>query len=485
MSATGVWGWVRERKLAVLLSVVCAAVSVTLAIPLLKEEPMPEIRISAGPSSTRRHQLAQYFCEQAATNNLAFKLTANAGSEACLELLKKNQLDAAIVSNGVVVPNDDDIMVVGAAQVEAVHILVRKEMSEAGPLSKTIRGKRVNLGERGSTEWLLARDFLSFARLRICTDAMPGDVYPTEYSKHELVRMSEEILAANGATKQQLINELPDALILLASMPSPIVQLLVEAADYRLMPLPAARAFLLDNIQDSKAQTTLIHRQFLEPTKILSYSYIEGGGVPQTDCETIGVRLLLVARKGLPESTVKQLAKSLFEGEFANRIRPQSPRELATPYAIHPGAIAYLDRDKPLGLNKVFDWVSKAFSYFGVFSAGALSLYSLLKRRKARKPTDYFAEIRNVENIAAVSPAQAGPDSQSKKLVQDIDERLLKLRNDLIEDICAGHMKSDQTISNILLMLQDARSTIAAREREMVAPAESSLGVYQPQKKAA
>jgi TRAP-type uncharacterized transport system substrate-binding protein len=485
MSANGIWSWVRERKLAVLLSLGCAAVSLALAIPLLKETKTPEVRMSAGPTSTRRHQLAEYFCEQAAANNVTVKLTANAGSEVCLEQLKSNQLDAAIVNNGVVVPDDDDIMVVGAVQLEAVHVLVRKQIAEAGPLNKSIRGKHVNLGERGSTEWLLARDFLGFARLRLCTDATPGDVYPTEYTKTELVQMSEEILQAQGTNKEKLINELPDVLIILASMPSPIVQLLVEAADYRLMPLPATRAFLLDNIQDSKAQTTLIHRQFLEPTTILSQSYVEGGGIPATDCETIGVRLLVVARKGLPESTVKQLTQTLFEGEFATRIQPVSPRDVATPYAIHPGAVAYLDRDKPLALNKVLEWVSKGFSFFGAFSAGALSFYSLMKRRKARKPTDYFAEIRNVENIAAITDADAGTAGQSQKLAKELNERLLKLRNELIEDICEGRMKSDQAISNIIMMLKDARSNIAARERETLTSETSTLGIYQPQKKAA
>jgi TRAP-type uncharacterized transport system substrate-binding protein len=483
MSANGIWVWVRERKLAVLLSVVSATVCAALAIPLLNEEQTPEIRLSAGPTATRRHQLAEYFCDQAATHKLAFKLVANAGSEVSLEQLKTKQLDAAIVSNGVVVPDDDDIMVVGAVQLEAVHVLVRKELAD-GPLRNNIRGKRVNLGERGSTEWLLARDFLSFARLRLCSDTSPGDVYPTEYTKHELIRMSEEILGANGAAKEELIKELPDVLILLASMPSPIVSLLVEAADYRLMPLPAARAYLLDNIQDSKAHKTLIHRQFLEPTTILTQSYAEGGGIPQTDCETIGVRLLVVARKDLPERTVKLLAQSLFEGEFANRIRPLSPRELATPYAIHPGAVAYLDRDKPLALNRVLEWVSKAFSYFGAFSAGALSLYSLLKRRKARKPTDYFAEIRKVENLTTITEGETGAAGQMQQTKQ-LKERLFKLRNELIEDICEGRIKSDQTISNIIMMLTDARNSIAACERDAVTTAESSFGIYQPQQKAA
>lgn len=207
------------------------------------------------------------------------------------------------------------------------------------------------------------------------------------------------------------------------------------------------------------------------------------GGLPQTDCATIGVRLLLVARRDLPESTVKHLSQALFEGEFANRIQPISPRELATPYAIHDGTVAYLDRDKPLAFNKVIEWASKGFSFFGAFSAGALSLYSLMKRRKARKPTDYFAEIRNVENVTAVDAVM--PASQMHQQAKELNERLVKLRNELIEDICEGRLKSDQMISNIIMMLTDARSNIAARERESIASEGNTIELYPQHKKAA
>lgn len=484
MSANNFWGRIRERKWAVLVSVACAGLCAALGLPLLRESKIPEVRLSAGPAATRRHQLAEYFCEQARANKLSLKLVANAGTEVCLEQLKSGELDAAIVSNGVVVPNDDDIMVLGAVQMESVHVLVRKELAEAGPLRQTIRGKRVNLGERGSAEWLLARDFLHFARLTPCTDTTPGDVYPTEYTTTELVQLSQEIIDATGPRKAKLISELPDVFLILASLPSAQVRMLVEAADYRLMPMPATRAYLLDNIQESKAQTTMLHRQFFEPAKILAYSYIEGGGIPQTDCDTVGVRLLVVARRGLAEHTVKHLTQAIFEGEFASRIGPQSPREVATPYAIHPGAVAYFDRDKPLAVNKLMEWVSKGFSFLGAFSAGALSLYSLMKRRKARKPTDYFAEIRNIE-LAALAGAATDISGQSPQQTKELSERLLKLRNELIEDLCEGRLKGDQAISNIIVMLRDARSSLATPKGITTEADKAAFGIYQPQKVAA
>jgi TRAP-type uncharacterized transport system substrate-binding protein len=156
---------ITNRKTPLLCSVGLAALSIWLAAPLLVDQPIPVLRMSAGPDGTRRHTLANYLCEQAKQNNLAVTLATCAGSEDCLNLLKTGQLDVAVVSSGVTVPDDDDIMVLGAIQLEAVHVLIRKDMAEGGSFTETIRGKRVNLGEKGSVEWLLMPELLSFATL--------------------------------------------------------------------------------------------------------------------------------------------------------------------------------------------------------------------------------------------------------------------------------------------------------------------------------
>ena len=133
------------------------------------------------------------------------------------------------------------------------------------------------------------------------------------------------------------------------------------------VPLPAVRAILADNLQDSDAIQTVIQREFLQRTVIPAYSYFTTRGFPETDCETLGVRLLLVARKDVPALSVQPLMRTVFEGQFARRIQPQSPREFATPYAIHPAALAFLDREKPLAIAETIDWFSKGLSIFGAF----------------------------------------------------------------------------------------------------------------------
>lgn len=456
----GTLRWFANHKYSLLCSLGFALLSVSLLTPLLIHRGTPTLRMSAGPDGTRRHAVAVYLAEQAARHHLAMNLQTCSSTGDCLEQLKSDDLDVAIVCNGVVVPEHDDIKVLGAIQLEAMHVLVRRGMANGVPLSEAIRGKRVNLGEPGSTERLLAHDLLEFTRLRLPSGSQVGDVVPTELSKAELIARAEAILQSKSAEKHALLAELPDCLIVLATMPSTVVQLLIEAADYQIVPLPATRAFLMDNLQGDHAKTTVLDREYLERTAIPMDSYFTTRGHPAADCETIGVRLLVVARKSVPDQAIRPLMQTLFEGEFPRRIPPRSPRDLATPYAVHPAAGAFLDRHNPLPINDIMETITRILTIFGAVSAGALAVCGLLWRKKIRRPADYFAEIRKVELIAHGVQADARAPIKPVELVKYLDDRLVRLRHQLIEDICEDHIKGDQVIANILALLKDAQRNL-------------------------
>lgn len=139
---------------------------------------------------------------------------------------------------------------------------------------------------------------------------------------------------------------------------------------------------------------------------------------------------------------------------------------MATPYATHPAAVAYLDRDKPLAVKAVMDWITQTLSIFGAFTAGAMSLYGLARWKKVRKPADYFSEIRRVEQIANGGGDGSAATDRSGDLAEELDERLLKLRQELIEDICEGRIKGDQSIANILVLLKDVRRNLPRPDGE-------------------
>jgi TRAP-type uncharacterized transport system substrate-binding protein len=447
-----------------------AALAAILAAPRVVAPELMELKVGAGPAGTRRYEVAQRLAKETARRGVLLQLETNAGTEACLEALRAGTLDAALVSSGVVVPGAPDVMVLGAVQVEAVHVLVRPELAARGSLREALVGRRVNLGERGSTEHLLARDFLQFAHLRLPTPTAPGDLTPTELGKAELLARAAAIRAASGPGRDALVGAMPDGLILLATTPSNLVQALVEAAGYRIMPLPATRAYIADNFQDADAATTVLLREYLEPTTILARSYYAERGYPEADCETVGVRLLVVARKDVPARAIRPLMEALFEGELARRVRSKSPRELATTYAIHPAAIAYLDRDKPLPVQDVIDAGKEAFSLFGALSALALSAYGLVGRKKVRRPSDYYAEIRKVEQMAHGGALDGVAPLGPADLRRHLDGRLQTLRQELIADICEGQIKGDAVIANILALLHDTRAGLLRDDAPAPAP---------------
>ncbi|MCY2977876.1 MAG: hypothetical protein NTU79_04325 [Planctomycetota bacterium] len=215
----------------------------------------------------------------------------------------------------------------------------------------------------------------------------------------------------------------------------------------------------------------MIAREFLEQTTIPRNSYFGRKGLPETNCDTVGVRLLVVASKNLPAAAVQSLMKTIFEGEFSRRIKPKTPHELATPFIIHPNAEAYLNRDKPLAVREVLDWFTKGFSLIGAFSAGALSFYGLLRSKKARKPSDYYSEIRKVNQEAVNADFGSTKISESTELAKHLDNRLQTMRQELIDDICDGRIKGDQVVANILLLLKDSQHYIPRMNRS---PLESS-----------
>lgn len=453
--------WGTRRILLLIGTLAFLSLGAYLAWPRTLLNPTYELTISAGPDGSRRYIVAEYLVRQAEASGLQLTLVTNQGSEESLQQMRAGMLDVALISNGLVINDNDQVMVLGVVQHEVVQVLVRPELAEIGqPLSKLIRGRRVNLGGRGSTEAILSREFLRFANIKLPTESQPGDVLTTEMGYQELIRRTKEIETLQGDERAAKIAELPDCLMVLASIPSTVVEQLIETADYRILSLPGARAFLMDNLLDAAPQGTILDREFLEQGMIPANSYFAQAGQPATDLETVAVRLVIVARRDLPAAAVKSLMETLYEGEFPRRISISSPVDVATPYEIHPLAAAYLDRHRPVAIHDLMDSVANGLSIFGAFSAGALTLWSLLRSAPPRTPVDYYENIRQIDSIAHGLESDSRAPVHPSELRAYLEEKLLRLRHDLIQDICEGRIKGDQVIGNILALLKEARANL-------------------------
>jgi hypothetical protein len=155
----------------------------------------------------------------------------------------------------------------------------------------------------------------------------------------------------------------------------------------------------------------------------------------------------------------------MFETDFARQIKPLSPRHVATTYAIHDGAAAYLDRDAPFITSEFCENLSGALSLFGAFSAGALSLYSYLRRRKIRRPDEYIEQIRTVDAMFSQPEGDVAalkPDA----MVRELDTRLIKLKEQLIHDYCNKKIEGEMVVLSILSMVADRRAELRRATRD-------------------
>ncbi|HQR06450.1 MAG TPA: TAXI family TRAP transporter solute-binding subunit [Gemmatales bacterium] len=426
----------------------------------ISDEPVT-LRISTGRTVARRYQLAEQLRDCSHSVGIHLNLISTAGSEAALHMVGSGELDLAIVSSGILSTGKANVRELAAFSVEPAHFLIRKELADKGGLLRDmIRGKRVNLGEQGSSDNALARELLAFAHMSPGTENTPGDFIATNWSPEELTNRSNEIDTATGAEKARLINALPDAMILVASMPSKVAQEIIEAADYRLITLAFSRAFILNTNRNEAKLNTAIDHSYIEQTVIPAGSYLGTRPAPMQDCETIGMRLLLVANKNVPTGAIYRLMGKVFEGEFARKYKPTSPTEKDSPYDVHLGALAYLNRNKPYILNEVVEYGKKVMSIFGLFSAGALSFFALLRTRKNKSAGDYLKEIRQIELIARGLESDSEAPRETVALAHHLDERLAKLKSELIHACCNKEFKNEMMLLNILTILVDTRQQV-------------------------
>jgi hypothetical protein len=164
----------------------------------------------------------------------------------------------------------------------------------------------------------------------------------------------------------------------------------------------------------------------------------------------------------------------VFDTDFLRRVKPKSPRDFATDYQTHPAAEAYLDRDEPLLTGTLFESISTLFSVFGAFSAGALSLYGYLRRRRIRRPGEYLEEIRRGDALASGKHAETEVPMSQDLLAMELDTRLNQLKEQVICDYCENRVQGEMVLLSILSTLADSRSRLHAAEGRATSAANSS-----------
>ena len=226
---------VRDGLLAI-IGVAALSVAAFFAVHEPRERSV-RLRMTAGQDGGTRHRIAQALRREAAHRALAIELQAMAGSEEALQAVESGRVDAALMQGGLDMVDHPGLRQVAGLHVEPLHLLVKEEIHRAVARNLAgLRGKVVNLGERGSGTYLLAKEVMAFSGLRAELDY-------TE-STQSYAELERETEAAR----------LPDAVFSVSTLPSPIARHLVTEHHYHLMPLPFCEAFALGGLDQDHAR---------------------------------------------------------------------------------------------------------------------------------------------------------------------------------------------------------------------------------------
>jgi TRAP-type uncharacterized transport system substrate-binding protein len=309
----------KKRKLARILGMWIAPLVgfSTLAVAFFAYFHTPSQRshalsMTAGQYRTTRNPLARALQDAGNAFGIKLEIRQGAGSEDTLDGVNAGKVDLALVQGGLHVDGRPNVRQVATLNIEPLHFLVKKELLERVSTNfAALEGKTVNLGTIGSGTNSLATEALAFAGLHPQNLGGKGGFLAMNLSNAELLAEKDRA-------------RLPDAILLVSSLPSEMTKHLVCERDYRLVPMSFGEAFSLDGLRADDghapaAEGSRIVRGRVQAVVIPAFTYQVEPPVPATALPTLGTRLLLVAHKDVNAGAVQRLVDAVYSTEFLPR----------------------------------------------------------------------------------------------------------------------------------------------------------------------
>lgn len=426
------------------------------------------LTLSGGSVCPLRSEMAQRIHDEVSADGIVLEPVRDTSSESVCSHVDNHALDLGLVLGGFPVGAYANVRQVATLGVEPLQLLVRGELVGNSPLTlELLRGRRVSLGEQGTNGELLAADLLSLAGLRPATPKSAGDFMPVYSTEAELLGQLRAMKRAAAPVRDVLAQRLPDAVLIVDSIPSELVDEFVRTAGYRFVPLPYATALHLDIRRDHGAAGRQLESSRIEPAVIPAYAYGIEPAAPPVDFPTIGLRLLLVAHKDVANRTVDRLLRSLDKGMAQRYHVDLDAGNVNTEFPLHPGAAAFAAGRRPAAVGEWLQSITNFLSVVGAGAAGGLALWGFVRGLRAIHPDVHLKQIDRIERLLTGRELDESAPQLPLEFVNFLESRLAHIKQTAIDDFADGRLEGDQALVSILTLVADTRHLLVQRRKQL------------------
>jgi TRAP-type uncharacterized transport system substrate-binding protein len=406
--------------------------------------------------------LAEEIRTEAARHHLDIVLAAKEYGtlDALEEVDSPSKNKFALVVGGVTTRPYPHVRTVTSVAKEHLHLLVKRDLTEKGIFG--LRGKRIALGSSTTASYHVARDVLNFVAPLSTVDTKSDPYSIDRMTREQAVRELEQIASLEEPARAEAIARLPDAIMFMASLPSPLARQLITGFGYKLAQLPFAEAYGLDRLNPPGAEGVRVDRSMLTPGVIPAYTYGSNPAEPAKECPTICVPLILVAQDDADPEAVSFLVETIYESPLTNALRPPPLDEQVSPFPRHPGTDRYLHRNDPVLTPAVTYRFGTLLGGFGAFISGSVAFYGFLRLRNLNRFESYYREIQQIEMVAGGLEDDPAAPGDVEALRAYLERRLRALKCKVLEDFAEGGLKGEALMAGIIALINDTRKSLAA-----------------------
>lgn len=259
----------------ILVAVTCFGWGLYATFDALRGEQCVFVRLGAGSAVARRFQILESLAHEARGRDVFVEAISTNGFEDSIHQVAEGNLDLAAVSSGLKSSEAKNVRLLAGLDIAPLHILARRDLVERDlSLVEMIKGRRVNLGQPGTNDYMLASDVVHFLRLKPIVAPSEGDYIELNRTKDELNAMALAIQSHSGATRDAELRDLPDIVMTVGSLPGLLAQTLLDTGEYRLVPFPYVEPFLMSNLQQGDGSQDKVDRLLIEPVTIHRGMYL-------------------------------------------------------------------------------------------------------------------------------------------------------------------------------------------------------------------